>query len=115
LGLDPQDGVEDDHPLRDLGRVVVEGAARSIPAPDPERGSLRHHFISSMIAFSSAGIGGLGTRSTRMSPPPSLRTTRLNVPDAGSFSGKSSRKCAPRLSLRSRADRVTASETARRF
>src|SRR5207237_9260782 len=113
LGLDAVDGVEDDHALRDFGRVVAEGAALAVAAPDGE-GRL-HDFISSMICFSSAGISGIGRRSTRIEPPAPFRMTTLTLPNAGSCLGRSSRKCAPRLSLRSIAERVMASETASKW
>src|SRR5258707_10292069 len=114
LGLDAVDGVEHDHALRDLGRVIHEAAALGIATPDAE-GRGRHYFISSMTCLSSPGISGIGTRSTRISPSAAFRTTTLNIAAAGALSGRSSRKWAPRLSLRSRAERVTASDAVSRF
>src|SRR5438552_4338853 len=115
LGLDAVDGVEHDHALRDLGGVVHEAAALGVATPDAEGRARRHYFISSMTCLSSGGISGIGTRSTRITPSAALRTTTLNFAEAGSLSGKSSRKWAPRLSLRSRAERVTASDAVSRF
>ena len=64
-----------------------------------------------MIALSSGVVGGSGSRTICIAPSLPLRTTMLKVPYAASFAGKSSRNWAPRLSLRSSAARVTASET----
>src|SRR5262249_35214177 len=87
LRLDLMHGVEDDHAFRDLGRVVTELAAAAVAAPDPEGRGRRHHFISSMICLSSAGIGGIGTRETSIAPSRPLRTTRLAAPQLSLLSG----------------------------
>src|SRR5437867_2508450 len=50
-----------------------------------------------------------------MVPSACLRTARLTLLKAASLLAKSSRKCAPRLSLRSIAERVIASETLGKF
>src|SRR5207245_8402360 len=113
VGLDAVHRIQHHHPLRDLGRVVLEASALRVAPPDAE--GRRCHSISSMTCLSSAGISGIGARSTRISPFGPRRTTMLNFAKAGSLSGKSSRKCAPRLSLRSRAERVTASYAVSRF
>ena len=83
-------------------RVVLELAALGVAAPDanvtirwlPEsclqaritRG--RHHFISSMICFSSAGISGIGS-SLELHPAVGAlaRTTMLNLPKPASLLG----------------------------
>src|SRR6266849_9488595 len=114
LGLDAVDRVEDHHPGRDLGGVVREGTAPRVASPDAE-GRGRHHFISSTIWRRSARSSGIGRRATCMAPSGPRRTTTFILPEAASLPGWSSRKCAPRLSLRSRADRATASETVIRF
>ena len=51
LGLDLVHGVEHDHALADLGRVVAKRALRLVAAPDAE-GSLRHVFSLSLLAVS---------------------------------------------------------------
>ena len=138
LGLDLVHGVEHDHALADLGRVVVlNSPALAVAAPDAKRrlrswsdrlvslprdspvqtsvrpavGQIGHvalliaHFISSITCFSSAGIGGIGTRSTCIRRPPRARHD-VELAELGALSGKSSRKCPPRLSLRSIAARA---------
>ena len=68
-----------------------------------------------MICFSSAGIGGIGRRRTSMPSAalPGDDVERCRTRPA--LSGKSSRKCPPRLSFRSIADRVMASDTVSRW
>ena len=48
LGLDLMDGVQHDHPLGELGRVLFELPARGVAAPDLQRRG-RHQPCSSMI------------------------------------------------------------------
>src|SRR5918994_4593996 len=112
--LDAVDGVEDDHPLRHVGRVVHVAAVGARAAPDPERG-LGHHFISSIICFRPAGIGGMGMWRTCIEPSGARPTCTLRVAHSGSIEGQSSRKCPPRLSRRSSAERAMASLTVSRF
>src|SRR5208282_1854557 len=111
--LDFVDGVEHDHAFGNFRWVIHELSAAGVTAPDSERG--RIHFISSMICFNSAGISGIGSRRTFIVPSAFLRTTMFTLPKPTSLFGKSSRKCPPRLSLRSMAERVMASETVSRF
>src|SRR5205814_2223648 len=106
-------GVEDDHALRDLGRVLAEVPGPAVAAPDAER--RRAHLLASMMRFSSGGISGIGWRATVISPPRAFRMTRFSRPQLSTFAGQSSRKCAPRLSFRSRPARVTASDTVSRL
>src|SRR5262245_5129144 len=49
------------------------------------------YFISSITFFNSSGIGGIGARATSISPSLALRVMMLNVANAGSLSGWSSR------------------------
>src|SRR5690348_6650614 len=51
------------------------------------RSRLRAHFISSMTASSSGGIGGIVTRSSCMEPSAAFLSVMLNVPYFGSLSG----------------------------
>src|SRR5215470_14932217 len=106
--------VEDHHAIGNLSRVVAELSLASLAAPDPERGR-RHYFISSIICCSSCRIGAIGSCENCIRPSAPFRTTMLNPPKRLSFSGKSSRKWAPRLSFRSSAARVTISETVSRW
>ena len=71
--------------------------------------------ISSIIAFSSAGISGIGTLAICIVPSAAFLSEKLNFANSGSFAGKSSRYCPPRLSLRSIAARAMASETVSRL
>jgi hypothetical protein len=91
--LDPVDGVEDDHPLGDLGGVVLELPAGRITAPDPER-RLTHvrlpgYFNSSgnfpsasalIASFNSSGIGAIGSSRTRISPSGPRSITVFTLP-----------------------------------
>src|SRR5262249_31970138 len=119
LGLDLVHGVEDDHAGADVGGVVLEAARAALAAPDAE-GRARlvkgvgHFFCSSTAALSSAGMGATGAFSTRTAPSFSL-TTMLKLSPSLLFSGKSSRKWPPRLSLRSSAARVMHSATVSRL
>src|SRR4051812_3904493 len=91
-------GVEYDHTLRDLGRIILELAARADTTPHAEGGGARfsagagvaacrralsafrdvpgvgfpastgHYLFSSMILFRSARISGMGSRDTCISP-----------------------------------------------
>src|SRR6185437_1253958 len=80
------DRVEHDHPRHDVHGVVAKMAARRIRAPDLERRG-PHAFCSSMICFSSAGIGGSGSRRICIEPSDALRVTMLNVANSGFFPG----------------------------
>src|SRR6202035_4039173 len=112
LGLNVVHRVEHHHSLGDLGGKFRKCPAICVAPPDFENG--RAHFISSMICFSSSGISGIVSRRTFIEPSASLRRTIFILPVAASLLGKSSRKCPPRLSCRSRAARVMASETVSR-
>src|SRR5688500_12971814 len=130
------DRVENDHALGDARRVVLElSIPAGSAAPDsedraagfgagagvaPRRGALAalddvsrecagcgHYLFSSMICFRSSRISGIGSRATCISPPGPRRMTMLNLPNDGFLSGKSSRKCPPRLSRRSSAALAT--------
>src|SRR6266853_338837 len=68
LRLDLVNGIEHDHAIGDLGRIVAEFATARIAAPDSECPAGRHYFISSMTCFSSAGISRMGTRDTSIAP-----------------------------------------------
>src|SRR5207248_4160994 len=89
FGLDAVHRIQDHHALRHLGAVVAEGAGLPIATPDGEGGL---HLVSSTICFSSAGISGIGRRSTRISPEGPFFTTTLTLAKAGSGLGRSSRK-----------------------
>src|SRR5262245_12350635 len=110
LGLDLVHRIEHHHAFAHLGRVVAVVAAGRVAAPDPE-GGLAHYFISSMTRCSSGGMGGTGMRVSSMRPSAPFLVTIRTFPKASSFAGKSSRKWAPRLSVRSRAERAMASLT----
>src|SRR5205085_5693459 len=114
LGLDPVNGVEHHHSGGYFGGIVLKLSRAFCAAPYSER-SRGHHFISSMICLSSSGISGMGSRRICISPAGPLRTTILSELNLSSLPGKSSRKCAPRLSFRSRAALVTISETVSRL
>src|SRR5271155_2855451 len=70
----------------------------------------RFYFSSARICFNSSGISGTGT-STSFIAAPSRVITWFFLPHVSSVLGKSMRLCAPRLSRRARAERVTASAT----
>src|SRR5262249_10727436 len=84
--LDLVDRVEHDHPGDDVDGVVLEMPAGFVRPPDLER-RLGHDCCSSMICFSSAGIGGSGTRARSIEPSALRRVTMLNVPYSATFSG----------------------------
>src|SRR5678815_185614 len=114
LGLDLVQGVEHDHALRDLGLVVAELAAPCVAAPDAE-GRTRHQPISAMMRRCSSLSGTSGSRRTAIAPSAPLAITWLKRANSSLLAGQSSRKWAPRLSRRSRAERVTASDTVSRL
>src|SRR5215831_10501882 len=112
--LNLMNDIEHDHAGRNFGAVIAILSLAFLSAPDAKRGR-RHYFISSMICRSSSGKGGSGSRENCIAPSAPLRTTMLKAPNWLFLSGKSSRKWAPRLSFRSRAARVTISETVSRW
>src|SRR5438067_1198282 len=114
LGLNPVDGIEHHHSGRHFGGIVLKLSSAFFAAPYSERGC-GHYFISWMICLSSTGISGMGSRRICISPPGPLRITILHEPNLSSLAGKSSRKCAPRLSFRSSAALVTISDTVSRL
>src|SRR5579864_6016011 len=107
-------GIKDHHAAGNLCSVVPELPLAFFPAPDPKRGR-RHYFISWMICCRSSRIGGIRSCVSCISPPAPFRTTMLKPSYCLSLAGKSSRKCAPRLSFRSSAVRVTISDTVSRL
>src|SRR5271166_1321624 len=111
-GLNVENGVEHDHALGNFRRVIRKVSAVRIAAPDFE--NRRFHFISSITCFKCSGISGIGSRRVRIEPSASLWRMIFTLPSAASLLGKSSRKCPPRLSFRSMAARVMASETVSR-
>src|SRR5262249_37623503 len=114
MGLNQVDGIQHDHPFVHRGGVGAELSTVGRATPDSKRRST-HYLFSSMMAFSSAGISGIGARVTFIVPSRSLLITRLKRPYSSTFTGWSSRKCAPRLSRRSRPARAIASETMSRL
>src|SRR5881296_67544 len=112
VGLHVVHGVEDDHALVLRHRVVLEGARLAVAPEDAEHGV--HQTSPSTTCLSSSGRGGMGSCATVIRLP-WRRTITFTVPKCVSESGYSTRVCAPRLSRRSSAARVTASLTARRF
>src|SRR5277367_1704649 len=107
------DHVEHHHAGLDFGLVVDEFSLLSIATPDSKRCG-RHYLFSSMTCFNSSGSGFTGTCSTRGVPSALLVMIRLHPPHVSLFSGKSSRKWAPRLSWRISAARATTSDTVSR-
>ena len=116
LCLDLVHRIQDDHAVVRLGGEVLERTCTIRTAPDAERaravtdggilGGLgggvrvngtrrrraagmrgRHDCISVTIASRSAGIGGIGARSSCIAPSAPSRTTWLKAPNAGSLSG----------------------------
>src|SRR5690606_34495853 len=104
--LQPVDHVEDDLALVDLNLVVGEFTAVGVASPDPELAhahrvlsfGVRPESSSSVRYFSSSarsnrlissgGIGGTGTRSSRISEPSSdSEHARLTLRHCGSMSG----------------------------
>ena len=102
LGLDLVDGVEHDHAL---GRPRSCSRWNAPPFASPRqmrKVAVRHHFISSMICFSSAGSARErhAARAASRRPAP-LRTTMLNLPkrrvlvrDSRRGSGRRGSPCA---------------------
>ena len=86
FGLNLVDGVEHDHALGDRGREVLQLSAAVPAAPDLE-GRASSCVGSSMMAFSSSGISGIGARDSSIPPSRPLRTMRLKVAQAASLSG----------------------------
>src|SRR6516165_5305749 len=84
--LDLVDHVQHDHAFLGLDRVMLEAAARGIPAEHPHR-ELRHrYFLSWKSALSSAGISGKASR-LRASAPCLWRMTTLILPHESSVYG----------------------------
>src|SRR5829696_48452 len=139
LGLDGEHSVEDDHTLDQRYLVLDLLTALRVAAEDPElrrlaagpkrlvryRGvSLGGHppwvvavAFAHALAFSSSrsdargsGSGGISRRSMPTSPCSSFFTMKLIFPSSSSGPSKSSRHCAPRRSLRSRAVLMMISE-----
>src|SRR5690606_33359615 len=119
-GLQPVDDVEDDLAVVHLHLVVPQLTVLGVTAPDLE--APQHYDSSSAVKYfasssrsnraaSSAGIGGFGCRSSRISSDPASEQTRLIPRHFGSMSGKSSRVWPPRASSRSSAARAVHSET----
>src|SRR6266568_8045862 len=131
LRLNAVHDIEHHHALVGLDLVGHEVAARSVAAPDPDL-NVGHQsspaatavlapvaaspvgLSSPRRALSSAGTFGIGSV-VMLSLPSRFRVTTFFVPQSASVFGKSSRVWPPRLSSRSRALRVTASETPMRF
>src|SRR5262249_34367171 len=113
-GLHLMNHIQDHHAFFDLGGVVFETAPLRVPSPDPQC-YLPAHFCSSIACLRSSRIGGRASRPRVICPSVPSFTTRLNVANSARLSGKSSRKCPPRLSLRSIAASVMASETVSRL
>ena len=112
LRLDAVDGIQHHHALFHRRLVILKLPAARIAAPDAEQ-RLHWPSISSPRSLPSTLRASAGWRAA----PPASRhpapraTTMLYLPHSGSLFGKSSRNCAPRLSFRSSAARVIASET----
>src|SRR5271168_292758 len=105
--------VEHDHPFLDDGLVLLEVAAAAVAAPDAES-RLGAHLFSSTICFSSGVISLIGSR--RIFIPPEVMVVMIfTFANSSLLPGKSSRKCPPRLSLRSMAHRAMHSETISRL
>src|SRR5262249_46604791 len=98
--LNLMDGIENHHAGGDLGLVLLELSLALLAAPDAKCCRL-HYFISSITCFNSSRMGGIASLVNSSSPRSPLRATMLNFANSSSLAGKSSRKCAPRLSLRS--------------
>ena len=121
MALDPVERVEDDHPLLDRDVELVEAPLLAGAAAEDLQVCVRHPILRQWALLPSrlrswSDIAGRGVLVTVIEPSGPRPTTTLTWPQApSSVAGKSSRLWAPRLSVRSRALRVMASEIVSRW
>src|SRR5699024_5940241 len=121
-GLEPKQYVEDDLALVGLdlvhGELSVAGAAPHTENTFAQDSSSSVRYLTSSSRsksfISSAGMSATGIRDSVIASP-SARTARLTRRHSDDMSGKSSRVCPPRDSVRSNAALVTASDTSIMF
>src|SRR5215510_7483338 len=84
LGLDLVNRIEHHHALGNLSGVFLKLALAAIAAPDLESDCC--HFCSSITCFNSAGMSGIFSRSTCISPSLPRHTTMFISPKVLTFS-----------------------------
>ena len=113
VSLDPVDGVEDDHALPCRHAVLVEAALLvGFAAEDPQDGLVHASALAAGDELRAARrlSSSVGVRRTTMASP-SRAVATFTWSQLSREPTWSSRLCAPRLSVRSSAERAMASET----